>query len=145
MNISDFSPSDYLPLLITMAVSAGLMFAGVIACLYAYASVSAKEKLKVTPFVLRGAIAVVGIAAFCVSSSMLQASGDHADKNFARALSEKYGATSSVSYTDMMTHAKYDATLTRDGKQTLVRFTNADGKLTPVVLSNGEYPALAAK
>jgi hypothetical protein len=67
---------------------------------------------------------------------------DRQERNFAAALQRTYGATSSRSYEDILWSHDREATLTRNGKDTLVRFDFDGETMRPVIPSQTDYPTL---
>ncbi|MET4143981.1 hypothetical protein [Arthrobacter sp. UYCo732] len=140
MNFSDFVVPEYTILITLFVISVFAMVAGLIAAAIAF--------LSSTPKVFRAvgcAFVAVAVVSTGITSVMLADAKDRQDANFTRALSDAYGATSSTAYSKMMDNRDFEAEVTRDGKSTLVRFVSKGDKLTPIVLSDGEYPALGEK
>lgn len=89
---------------------------------------------------ISGSVAAVTFFAMVMALPAVFELEDQQDAQFAQALEDTYGATSSVPYSKMVSSDNYEADLISEGTSTLVRFIDRDGKLVPVILSSAEYP-----
>jgi peptidoglycan/LPS O-acetylase OafA/YrhL len=151
MNLSDFEMPNYYSLQVLTNATLAVFAALVMGSLYLLISHPSRSNAQAGKRRVRRVVvpyAAVTLAALIISlvfTSQTYSAKDQQDSNFAHALEEAYGATSSTKYSELQAKSRPEAELTRDGKTTLVRFVESEGKLTPIMLSSGDYPTFPAK
>lgn len=144
MNISEIKVPEFWP---TLEVTQGIIAAAVLGLVLIVFNVSSQGKKQFSrrQWIAGGVLLAIAIGTGATSIILAHDMKDRQERNFAAALQRTYGATSSRSYQDILWSHDREATLTRDGKDTLVRFEfDDDGTMRPVIPSQTDYPTLEA-
>lgn len=140
MNISEIKVPEFWP---TLYVVYGIVGAALLGFALIVVNVSSKGKKTFSrlQWIAVGALFAIIIGTGATGTVLTHDMKDRQERNFATALQRTYGATSSTSYQDILWSHDREATLTRDGKDTVVRFEfDDDGTMRPVIPSQSDYP-----
>lgn len=147
MNYSAIQAPGYWPLL---SLSCLLPFVGFMIAGFILIHARTNERPRLSR---RAKIAIVAAMSVATAGSLalmpaIQGLRHQQDRNFAEALQREYAATSSTAFSDLFgtgTVGSYaNATLTRDGHDSYVRFLVKDDVITVTELSEAPYPKPAS-
>lgn len=141
MNISDIEIPEYWPIVTVIECIIGVVALGFFFILFKVVS-QGRQKFSRRQTVTGGVLVAIAIGAGATNIILTNDMTDHQNSNFAAALQRTYGATSSKTYQDIKWSHDREATLTRDGKDTLVRFDFGGGTIRPVIPSQSDYPSV---
>ncbi|QOD05931.1 hypothetical protein [Pseudarthrobacter sp. BIM B-2242] len=143
MRLSDFDVPEYDTLLWLMGGFFALAALAMVAMVFIPTS-QGKTSIGKRTLITGFTVCALFVAAGLVTSGTLREALSSQDEKFTAALQSKYGATSSKTYREVRYTSGSEATLTRDGKSTPVRFVLNGETITPFAITETEYPALEA-